>query len=95
MWQFRAATPCGPEGDALNLGQQTSEKARQLQSDIARVARFPFNVLITGETGTGKTLAARRIHERSARAGRPFMELTCANLPEHLVEAETRPATAR
>ncbi|MFL6229986.1 MAG: sigma 54-interacting transcriptional regulator [Pyrinomonadaceae bacterium] len=67
---------------------QTSDKARQLQADIKRVARFPFNILITGETGTGKTLAARQIHQRSTRAGKPFMELNCANLPEQLVEAE-------
>lgn len=88
LWQFRAAAPGSSDDGALNFRHQTSEKARQLQSDITRVARFPFNVLITGETGTGKTLAARRVHESSVRAGRPFMELNCANLPEHLVEAE-------
>lgn len=67
---------------------QRSEKARQLLADIKRVARRPYNILITGETGTGKTLAARQIHQRSERAGKPFLELNCANLPEHLVEAE-------
>ena len=67
---------------------QTSEKARQLLADIERVARRPYNILITGETGTGKTLAARQIHQRSERAGKPFLELNCASLPEHLVEAE-------
>lgn len=67
---------------------QRSEKARQLLADIERVARRPYNILITGETGTGKTLAARQIHQRSGRAGKPFLELNCANLPEHLVEAE-------
>jgi transcriptional regulator with PAS, ATPase and Fis domain len=90
LWQFKAHAPHGAtnDGDALTFRYQTSEKARRLQADIKRVARFPFNVLITGETGTGKTRAARQIHQRSARAGRPFMELNCANLPEQLVEAE-------
>lgn len=67
---------------------QTSTKARQLRADIERVARRSYNILITGETGTGKTLAAKQIHQISARAGNPFMELNCGNLPEHLVEAE-------
>jgi transcriptional regulator with GAF, ATPase, and Fis domain len=70
------------------FASQRSEKARQLLADIERVARCPYNILITGETGTGKTLAARQIHQRSGRAGKPFLELNCANLPEHLVEAE-------
>src|ERR1051325_7672173 len=67
---------------------QISEKARALRADIQRVARLPYNILITGETGTGKTRAAREIHQLSARSARPFMELNCANLPEQLVEAE-------
>ncbi len=89
MWHFQAAPPCATNGgDDLTFRHQTSERARQLQADIKRVARFPFNILITGETGTGKTLAARQIHQKSARKGKPFMELNCANLPEQLVEAE-------
>jgi transcriptional regulator with GAF, ATPase, and Fis domain len=89
-WQFEAPAPPGDTNDCDPPGfrHQTSEKARRLQADIKRVARFPFNILITGETGTGKTMAARQVHQMSARAGRPFMELNCANLPEQLVEAE-------
>lgn len=68
--------------------QRTSEKTKQLLADISRVASRHYNVLITGETGTGKTLAARQIHQQSTRANKPFVELNCANLPEHLVEAE-------
>jgi DNA-binding NtrC family response regulator len=70
------------------FADQTSRQARTMRAEIARVARRPFNILITGETGTGKTYAAREIHRLSARANNPFMELNCANLPEHLVEAE-------
>lgn len=67
---------------------QKSEPARTLRAEIERVASRPYNILITGETGTGKTHAAREIHRRSARANKPFMELNCANLPDQLVEAE-------
>lgn len=70
------------------FADQISQQARTMRAEIERVARRPFNILITGETGTGKTYAAREIHRLSARANNPFLELNCANLPEHLVEAE-------
>ncbi len=67
---------------------QTSRYTQTLLAEINRVARRPFNILITGETGTGKTHAAREIHRLSVRSNKPFLELNCANLPEHLVESE-------
>jgi transcriptional regulator with GAF, ATPase, and Fis domain len=70
------------------FADQTSQYTQSLVAEINRVARRPFNILITGETGTGKTHAAREIHRLSARSNKPFLELNCANLPEHLVESE-------
>jgi CheY-like chemotaxis protein len=61
---------------------------RQLRALIARIADAPSAVLISGETGTGKELAARAIHAGGARADRPFVAVNCAALPEPLLESE-------
>jgi len=55
---------------------------------IAAAGETPPPVMILGETGTGKELAARMLHSRGPRAGAPFISLNCAALPPHLVEAE-------
>ena len=61
----------------------------EIKSLLARVASSPAStVLLTGETGTGKDLAAKAIHYNSDRSARPFVNITCSALPEQLLESE-------
>jgi DNA-binding NtrC family response regulator len=62
------------------------ETLRQLVAKVA--ASASSTVLLTGESGTGKDLVAKTIHYSSARANRPFMNITCSALPEQLLESE-------
>lgn len=65
-----------------------SEPMRQARSMIERLARSQAPVHICGESGSGKELAARMIHERSVRADRPFVPVNCGAIPDNLVESE-------
>ena len=60
----------------------------QLISQAKRLASRPFNVLIQGETGTGKEVLAKALHQASPRAAKAFVAINCAALPESLIESE-------
>ena len=66
----------------------TSETIRKLVAQVERVAASESRVCILGETGTGKELVARTLHERSPRSSGPFITLNCAAVPAELIEAE-------
>jgi Nif-specific regulatory protein len=66
----------------------TSGPIRQVYDQVAQVARTNTTVLIRGESGTGKEMIAHAIHYNSARAKKPFIKVSCAALPESLVESE-------
>jgi len=74
------------EGSSELVGE--SRAMQQVKRLIEKVAPTSSTVLITGETGTGKELVARCIHECSARAKMPFVPVNCGALPEGLVESE-------
>lgn len=66
----------------------SSEAIANVLKQVSLVAGLQVGVLLTGQSGTGKTQLARAIHDNSSRASGPFVELNCATLPEDLVESE-------
>jgi DNA-binding NtrC family response regulator len=83
----RLADPAMPAGSCEGL-VGSSEALRSVIERIARVAPTQATVLITGESGTGKELVARAVHDGSPRRDRPFVALSCAAMPQGLLEAE-------
>src|SRR5579872_6160421 len=74
------------DGAAPLIG--TTPPVQALRSTIERVAGTDFTVLLEGESGVGKELVARQIHERSRRRHGPFVAVNCAAIVETLLEAE-------
>jgi len=81
-----AAAPAAPVVRHALLGD--SAPMREVFRLIGRVAASDLNVLVTGETGTGKELVARALHEESARRDQPFVALNTAAIPSELLESE-------
>src|SRR5213593_3912209 len=75
----------GTKGDSI-VG--TSRAMQSIYKEIGRIAAKPVNVLIRGETGTGKELIARAIYQHSERSTAPFIAINCAAIPETLLESE-------
>ena len=74
-----------PAGDEADLVGESPAVAK-LKSQIAQFADSPYPVLIEGESGSGKEVAARSLHRLSPRAGRPYLTLNCAAIAPTLVE---------
>lgn len=81
-----AAARRGPAHADDLIAESPAMQAVMIRAD--RIAAVDLSILITGETGTGKSRLARYIHERSQRARGPFVALNCASVPEQLLESE-------
>jgi len=72
----------------LNSQVVRSDALKRVMRLVEQVACHPAAVLIVGETGTGKEMIARAIHSHSLRCNKPWIDVNCAAIPEHLVESE-------
>jgi DNA-binding NtrC family response regulator len=89
------AAPCGPwtwggasaGGGADERPVVESPAMRKVYASVARLARSSIPVLLQGETGTGKEVVARALHEQGPRRGRPMVCLNCGAVPQQLVES--------
>ncbi|HQA07822.1 MAG TPA: sigma-54 dependent transcriptional regulator [Syntrophomonadaceae bacterium] len=71
-----------------NILCSNNPKMRKIETLLKKIAKSDYTITIYGETGTGKSLLAKAIHEYSNRKNAPFVWLNCAALPEHLIESE-------
>lgn len=84
---LREEVNSGPMKNAMSaVGESPAMK--KIFADIERIAKSSANVMITGESGTGKEVIAHLIHTQSMRAGKPFIKVNCAAVPESLMESE-------
>ena len=90
MLEREPSVPVASGGEALQTEALVGEAPamRALIRALGRLARAPLNVLVTGETGTGKELVARALHRHSPRAAQPFVALNTAAIPSELLESE-------
>lgn len=79
-----AVAPVSPSFDFVAKAPLTKQMLKQ----ITKAAKLDSTIMLTGESGTGKTTIARMIHQPGARADGPFITVNCASLPRDLVEAE-------
>ena len=84
--RIRQALPPLLEPGEATLG--VSPEMRRLETLLRRVAALPMPALLVGETGVGKEVCARTLHERGRAAKRPFMAVNCAAIPSDLMESE-------
>ncbi len=85
--QNAATEESGPQGDAPHV-VSTSRAMQEVSALVDLAASSPSTVLVTGETGVGKEVIARELHDRAARGGEPFVAINCAAFPESLLESE-------
>jgi two-component system, NtrC family, C4-dicarboxylate transport response regulator DctD len=78
------AGQCGIEASIIG----SSSAIRRVRQFVLNLADPPANVLIQGETGTGKELIARSLHQHSPRSSKPFVAINCGSVPEQLFESE-------
>jgi DNA-binding NtrC family response regulator len=85
---FSEQRPAPPLMPAVKTFLGSSAAMQEVFRLIERVGPTEASVLLTGESGSGKELAARMIHESSARRGKPFLAINCGAIPPGLIEAE-------
>ena len=85
-WKTKSRKP-GPNAFEAIL-DFTTPVMREVMDVLLRAARTPASILILGESGTGKSVAARAIHQKSHLAERPFVTVSCPSLSKELLESE-------
>ena len=86
--EFSDGAPAAASGDMATTLIGESQQIEELKEIVAQLAMSPFPVLIEGESGVGKELVAKALHEQGPRSGEPFVALNCAAMPRDLLEAQ-------